>query len=181
MINSRKRYIYNRKRHLELLEREKHFKKLGKSFLKEEEENWLEFGYYEGFTFRYVTWENHFEFTSFVEDFLNKTISGLEFLDKFNLFRAKVSKLYREMIQELHLKNFEDVDFEWMESNDNDFVENLRNLFLWAEDAELDPNDNDSDYQLDSTELDSELYNAGHPYESKEFYQLAQKILEKVN
>jgi hypothetical protein len=180
MINSSKRYIYNRKRHLELLERENDYKKLGKSFFKEEYENWVELSRYNQTIYDYISWENHFEFTSFVEDFLNKTISGKEFLDKFNLFRAKIRELYDEMIQELHLKNFEDVNFEWIESNDNNFVENLRDLFLWAEDAELDPNDNDSDYQLDSTELDSELYNGGHPFESEKIYQLAQKILEEV-
>jgi hypothetical protein len=71
------------------------------------------------------------------------------------------------MIEELHLKKFEDLDLDfltWCMIKFDNFIEILEEEF-----------DNTDNY-----ELDSELSNGAHRYESKQFYQFVKEFLFKV-
>ena len=81
---------YNLKRHIELLNQEK------KSFLKENPKDALELSEYSANVSQHIVWEDRFEISSVMEDFLSKKIDAHEFHDSvFGLRRKHLEKCKR--------------------------------------------------------------------------------------
>ncbi len=87
--------IYNRKRHVQLLERSQFFKNQGKSFDQENMDDYLELLKYEGIIQSYIYWTSRTFFVLLLEKFVNRLMSGEEFNDNFR-------QLHQGLIYEFH-------------------------------------------------------------------------------
>jgi hypothetical protein len=80
---------YNLKRHIELLNHQKKVRSQNKSFLKENQAEFLELLKYNAAVDQHIFWENRFEVASLIQTFLNKEIDAEEFHDSvFGLRRT---------------------------------------------------------------------------------------------
>jgi hypothetical protein len=141
---------YNLKRHIQLLNHQKKILSQDKSFLKENEAEFLELLQYNGAIDQHIFWEDRFEVASLIQTFLNKEINAIEFHDSvFGLRRNHLnkcdkflSKLVSEEIKEFFpnkesykLKGFlcalyfecEYFEINWDEET---FYNSIRNVFL---------------------------------------------------
>jgi hypothetical protein len=98
----------NLTRHLELLKRSEHFKNLGQSFYKEEEENCLEFLGYETDIEDYLYWNKRFEIFSMMKKFLDGIISGEQLSYLSSELREKVNQKIYKLISNLSSRKFQD-------------------------------------------------------------------------
>jgi len=101
---------YNLKRHIELLKQKKKTLNEKKSFWKENQKECLELSKYDVAVETHIEWENRFEITSVMEDFLSKKIDAHEFHDSVFGLRRKhlekcdvfLSKLVSEEIKDFY-------------------------------------------------------------------------------
>lgn len=92
---------YNLKKHIELLNHQKNVISQGKSFLKENQAEFLELSQYDAAVDPHIFWENRFEVTSLIKTFLNQEIIVEEFHDSvFGLYRNHIHK-YNKFISKL--------------------------------------------------------------------------------
>ena len=81
--------ICNLKRYRELLKRSEELENLRKSLYEENEEEDLELCKYRGAIQEYLFWKNRVLFVLIVEKFLDRKISGEEFIDRFVELRER--------------------------------------------------------------------------------------------
>ena len=84
---------YNLKKHIELLNHQKKLRIQDKSFLKENQAEFLELTRYNAAVDHHIFWENRFEVASLIQTFLNHEITAKEFHDcVFGLRRNHIDK-----------------------------------------------------------------------------------------
>lgn len=81
---------YNQKRYIELLKRSEDLKNLGKSFYQESKDEYLELSKYEGAIQSYLYWKSRTLFVLLMEKFVNRIISGKEFIVSFLELRQRL-------------------------------------------------------------------------------------------
>lgn len=77
-------------RYLELLKRLQDLKNQGKSFYRENQEDYLELCEYRAALEEHVFWKNRRQFALLMENFINGTIDGEEFSEDFSVLRRKL-------------------------------------------------------------------------------------------
>lgn len=92
--------VYDRNRHLELIQRNQYFENLGKNFFDEERENYFEFLMYQAEIGEYFYWENRLEIFSMMEQFLKQKISGDQLSTKISYLREDVSAKSNKLLSE---------------------------------------------------------------------------------
>ena len=75
---------YNQKRHIQLLKLSQNLDNQGTSLYKENREEYLELLNYDVAMGRHILWQNRYQISLSMEDFLNRKIDGEELCDRVN-------------------------------------------------------------------------------------------------
>ena len=103
---------YNLRRHIELLKRSEDLKNQGKSFYRENIDDYLELSKYDGSFESYVSWKNRTQLLLLLDNYVNKIISGEEFSDSLFEFRENVTDECDNLLKVLSSSDVEDFELD---------------------------------------------------------------------